>query len=117
MNDSKAVRITKITVGAVLLVPLLYLVCLGIVSGSVIFALGAAAVAIFPAAILWEGVSGTVPDSAPAADTDDDEGLFGDDYSRYGFSRYWRNPIPGTVEYDMMYGTRYGSPIDRLDDR
>lgn len=97
MNDSKAVRITKITVGAVLLVPLLYLVYLGIVSGSAIFALGAAAVAIFPAAILWDGVAGQARIAEGHLDADDEQPrignlrhdeLFGTDYCRHGFSRH-----------------------------
>lgn len=97
MNDGKAVRVTKIAVGAVLLVPLLYLVYLGIVSNSAIFALGAAAVAIFPAAILFDGVSCQARRPEGHLDAGDEQPrignlqhdeLFGTDYCRHGFSRH-----------------------------
>lgn len=96
-NDSQAVRITKIVVGVVLLVPLIYLVFLGIASGSVVFALGAAAVAIFPAAFLWEGIAGKAATPAITFDADDEQPrignlshdeLYGTDYCRHGFSRH-----------------------------
>lgn len=97
MNDSKAVRITKITVGAVLLVPLIYLVFLGIGSGLIVFALGAAAVAVFPAAFVWEGIAGQAAAPVISLDADDEQPrignlshdeLYGTDYCRHGFSRH-----------------------------